>query len=155
MYHCIQSFSGLSLHHLCHVIVLVMTKFIQSPVSPSSYLSFRLKLMFCGLLGMLWAIHACSWVYCHAIATFLVAGLPCTTLAIQHQFHVSWFPLPLFSPQWNYTEWDSNPWPSHLKAKLLTIWPPGCWWKLSCLVRLNSRTSNIVTTTGNIFIGSV
>ncbi len=74
---------------LCHVIVLVITKYIQSPVSPSSYLSFRLKLMFCGLLGMLGTIHACSWVYCHAIATFLVAGLPCTTLAIQHLFHVS------------------------------------------------------------------
>ena len=62
---------------LCHVIVLVITKYIQSPVSPSSYLSFRLKLMFCGLLG---TIHGCvsGLVFTHMHKCSLLLSIsPC------------------------------------------------------------------------------
>ena len=91
-----------------HVILLITTKYIYSTVPPSIWWSLRAKLL---VFSLLWTTQrcisglflpmcttgACSWFWSHAIATFLVADLPCTTIAIQHEYHASQIPSPLFS----------------------------------------------------------
>ena len=65
--------------------------------------------------------HVSNWCLTHH-----APRLPFNNLTLSHYWH-HYFCFPYAKHR---TEQDSIPWPSSLRAKLLTITPPGCWWKL-------------------------